>query len=84
MNLASKPLTQLQQAVLTRGLNFAVIMKHIPVPRIAASVEDVLKKARLPEDVADRACTQIIETLSRARTTTTNLHPSEFKALKRR
>ena len=57
-------------------------MKHIPVPRIAASVEDALKKARLPGDVADRACTQIIGTLSKARTTTTNLQPSELKALR--
>ena len=55
---------------------------HIPVPRIAASVEDALKKVRLPEDVANRARTQIIGTLSKARTTTINLHPSEFKALR--
>ena len=81
MNLASKPLAQPQQSVLARGLNFAVTTKHIPVPRIAASV-DALKKACLPEDVADRAHTQIIGTLSKARTTATNLHPSEFKALR--
>ena len=43
---------------------------------------DALQKARLPEDVADRARTQIIGTLSKARTTTTNLHPSESKALR--
>ena len=59
-----------------------VATKHIPVPRIAYSVEDALKKAHLPEDVADTACTQVIGTLSRARTTTTNLHPNEFKALR--
>ena len=82
MNLSSKPLTQPQQSVLARGLNFAVTTKHIPVPRIAASVEDALKKAHLPEDVADRARTQIIGALSKARTATTNLHPSEFKALR--
>ena len=82
LNLSSKPFTQPQQSVHARGLNFAVTTKHIPVPRIAASVEDALKKARLPEDVADKAHTQIIGTLNKSRTTTTNLHPSEFKALR--
>ena len=61
----------------------SVATKHISVPRIAASVENALKKAFLPEDLADRACIQVIGTLSRARTTTTNLHPSEFKALRK-
>ena len=60
-----------------------VATKHIPVPRIASSVEDALKKAHFPEDVADRACTQVIGTLSKARTTNTILHPSEFKALRK-
>ena len=80
MNLSSKLLTQPQQSVLVRELNLAVTTKCIPVPRIPASVEDVLKKARLPEDVGDRARTQIIGAPSKARTTTTNLHLSEFKA----
>lgn len=57
MNFALKPLTQHQQSVLAGGRNFAVTLKHIPVPRSAASVEDALKKARLQEDVADRART---------------------------
>ena len=75
-----KPLTQPQQSVLTRGLNFVVTTKHIPVPRIAASVEDALKKTRLPEDVADRARTQIIGALSKPHPpiyTPVNLRPSE-------
>ena len=85
MNLSSKPLTQPQQSVLTRGLNFAVTTKHISVPRIAASVEDALKKAHLPEDVADRAHTQIIGLSAKQEPqppiyTPVNLRPSESYA----
>lgn len=34
VNLSSKPLTQPQQSVLAKGLNFAVTPKHIPTPKI--------------------------------------------------
>ena len=81
-NLSSKPLTQPQQSVLAKGLNFAVTPKYIPVPRIVASVEDALKRAHLPEDASDRAHSQVIGALSKARTTTPNLLPSESKAIR--
>ena len=53
MNLSSKPLTQPQQSVLTRGLNFAVTTKHIPVPRNAASISRCP-----PESSPPRGCSR--------------------------
>ena len=42
VNLSSKSLTQPQQSVLAKGLNFAVAPKKIPTPKIVASVEGTL------------------------------------------
>ena len=82
MNLSSKPLTQLQQSVLARGLNFAVIPKHTLIPRIVASVEDDLKRARLPEDAADKARTQVVGVLKQSKDHNHQSTPSESKALR--
>ena len=83
MNLSSKSLTQPQQSVLARGLNFAVIPKHTLIPRIVASVEDDLKRARLPEDAADKARTQVVGVLKQSKDHNHQSTPSESKALRK-
>ena len=82
VNLSSKPLNQPQQSVLAERLNFAVTPKHISTPKIVASVEDALRRAHLLEETTDKARSQIIGALRKARTTTPNLHPSKSKALR--
>ena len=81
VNLSSKSLTQPQQSVLAKGLNFAVAPKKIPTPKIVASVEDALRRTNLPKDTVDKARSQVIGALNKAKKTTTNLYPEETKAL---
>ena len=82
VNLSSKELTQPQTSVLAKGLNYALPPKQIPIPEIVACTEDALRRAKIPPEASDRTRTQIIGILSQAKPTSSNLSPSESKALK--
>ena len=82
VNLSSKELTQPQTSVLAKGLNYALPPKQTPIPEIVACTEDALQRAKIPPEASDRTRTQIIGILSKAKPTSSNLSPSESKALK--
>ena len=82
MNLSSKPLTQPQTSVLAKGLNFALPPKQIPTAEIVTCTETALRRAGAPQEITDRARTQVVGILSKAKSPSTNLSPAESKALK--
>ena len=82
VNLSSIDLNQTQQSVLAKCLNYALPSKHIPTSKIVASAEDALRRTQATPDVIDKARTQIIGVLSKAKPSAPNLSPLESKALR--
>ena len=62
--------------------NYALPSKHIPTSKIVASAEDALRRTQATPDVIDKARTQIIGVLSKAKPSAPNLSPLESKALR--
>ena len=67
VNLSSRQLWKEEAAVLSRGLNFAVALKTIPVSHIIPVVEDGLRSAIVPQETADRTRVSVIGVLQKAR-----------------
>ena len=67
VNLSSRQLRKEEAAVLSRGLNFAVAPKTIPVSHIIAAVEDGPRSASVPQETADRTRVSVIGVLQKAR-----------------
>ena len=82
VNLSSKPLTQPQTSVLAKGLNLALPPKQISTVEIATCTKTALRRARASQEITDRARTQVIGILSKAKSPSTNLSPVESKTLK--
>ena len=82
VNLSSKQLTTPQLQVLSRGLNFAPTPKFIPKAHIVASVEAAITQSNVTEGEAIKARIGVINALSHAKLSPTNIHPQEAKAVK--
>ena len=82
INLSSSPLSTSQTSVLTKGLNFAVVPRSPPIPRIIANIEEALKSSKADPSTVSSARSRIIGTLNKPIRHNPNLSPDETKALK--
>ena len=82
VNLSSKQLSQPQESVLAKGLNYALPPKQIPTSQIVASAEEALRKSQAPEETTSKARSQIIGVLKKAKPSKPNLSVPETKALR--
>ena len=73
---------QPHQSVLAGDLNYALPPKHIPTSQIVASAEEALRKSQAPEETTNKAQSQIICVLNKAKTSKPNLSVPEAKALR--
>ena len=65
--------------MLSRGLNFAIVINHIPKQQILAEVETGIQ--RLPENKANLIRNQTINILNQKQKLLSNLTSSEIKTL---
>ena len=79
VNLSSRTLSSAEKSILSKGLNFALAPRRIPIPRIVAAVESGLKE--VGEDEAAVARRRVIGLLGKARPPPSNVSPSESRAL---
>ena len=82
VNLSSKQLSQPQESVLAKCLNYALPPKQIPTSQIVASAEEALRKSQAPEETTSKARSQIIGVLKKAKPSKPNLSVPETKALR--
>ena len=81
-NLSNYNLTEHEQKVLEKGLNFAVTPKHIPRREFIAGVEAALRRCRnIGEETTERTRATIASALRRARNPEPNLEKEEIQAL---
>ena len=78
--MSSKELTYHQRSVLSKGLNFALAPRKIPIPRIIAAVENGLRC--VDESLLDNFRQKVIGLLKSAKLPPQNLTPEESKALR--
>ena len=80
VNSSSTPLTEAQQSVLSRGLNFAVTPSNIPTAHLVSSVEAGLRN--IPCESANNLRAKIVNLLRKPWYPAVNLKPDERRALK--
>lgn len=80
--MSTTQLTPSEESILSKGLNFVVVPKSIPIPHIVATVEDSLRRARVSGDTADRIRTKVVGVLSRAKLPPSNISLVERKAIR--
>ena len=80
-DLTSRKLGRAEMSVLTRGLNFSVTPKEVPVAEIVTHVESCLTSAKLEPDVADAVRAMISASLMKKRELNLNITGEEYSAL---
>ena len=80
VNLSSEELSFFQRLVLSRGLNFAVAPRDIPLPHLVATIEKGLRG--LPTNKADDIRQRVIGLLKRVKAPKSNISREEWKAIK--
>ena len=78
-NLSSRPLTETEEEVLRKGLNFAIAPSSIPKNEIAAGIESGIQ--HLPEEEKTRLRVQVCNVLRYAKPSKRNLSKEEWTAL---
>ena len=75
MNLSSKQLTDYENSVLLKGMNYCVTPKSLPIKEIVANVEQAIKP--LPKEQADTIRAKVSLTLQNAKIPKDNLSKQE-------
>ena len=82
INLSRHNLTEKENNVLQKGLNFAVPPKHVPRTEIVASVETAIRRTKqLDEETAERTRATIASAIRRAKQPQQNLDKGEKQAI---
>ncbi|XP_060527544.1 uncharacterized protein LOC132702783 [Cylas formicarius] len=80
VNMTDRVLTEVERAVLTKGGNFAITPRHIPIEEIISSTEAAIKN--LPDQNAEEIRIETANILRKAKPPKTNLTRSEGLALR--
>lgn len=79
VNLSSRPLTQIENSVLSKGLNFSVVPKSVRVLDFVTAIESTV--SQLPEEEGDRFRCEASLLLNKIPVPKPNLEKEEFKAV---
>lgn len=80
MNLSDHQLSEEERSVLSKGENFAITPKSVPVEDIIANVEASLRK--VPQEIAEKIRQESSRVLQKAKPPKSNITGKEQKALK--
>ena len=82
VNLSSRTLSPDQEKILSKGMNFALTPRRVPIPQIVATVESALQKTSCPQQ-SEEIRLKITRMLGRgSNIPSTNLTSRETRALK--
>ncbi|XP_047457867.1 uncharacterized protein LOC125018165, partial [Mugil cephalus] len=80
-NLSHRELTQPENEILAKGLNFAITPEQIPVVDLITATESAIKNNKLTNTEAEQLRLEITSALASAKTPPSNITPQERKAL---
>lgn len=82
VNVSSMILSESQQSVLTKGLNFAPTPKKCDIPSVITSVEEALRRCELNSETSGLVRSRVVGALRKPFSASSNLTPAELSALK--
>ncbi|KAI8495111.1 hypothetical protein Bbelb_270970 [Branchiostoma belcheri] len=81
-NLSSHTITEAEESLLSKGLNFAVAPNKIPSIDFVTETESAIRRARLPQRQAEALRTKVATTLKVSKPPASNITREERTALK--
>ncbi|XP_056876071.1 uncharacterized protein LOC130517890 [Takifugu flavidus] len=80
-NLSDRELTQTEEEVLSKGLNFSVTPEEVPTVELITATETAIRNNKLPEAEAEQIRLKVTAALASAKPPTSNITNEEKRAI---